>query len=757
MSVIDFKKLEARIAHDPETFLRAEGYHGEVVNGEFITGDIHGNPGKSFGVNLVKALFNDLNDAEGRTSGKGWINLIAKKLTMDRRAAAAHIVEMMCWNADDFEPDEKPPKRKSGDLVMPVPSDAPEIPYRVGDALKSGSDIMLTSIYVYRNAEGELLHYVLRFEEPATGDGKPVKEIRPLYYFGPEIGWKMKGPQKAQPTTLFGLEELERRPFDPVLLVEGEKTALAARDLFSSHVCITWPGGAGRLSKADWSPLSGRHVVYWPDADDAGHKTIAPIQRALGLIVAASLKVVQVSSAMPNKWDLADPPPGGVELAAMLSEAKPLDLTPLKLLLEMSYSDLAEQWYFIVETEEFIHLPTGLTLTKQAFDAMYRHLSEAQRGSIGNRFLEDYRDNKLVKRVYHPGETDEIVVVEKFMRALNTWRPSEVAPVEGDASTFVDHLRYLAGNERDFSHLADMLAFMVQKPGEKLKSAAIIVGKQGTGKSYVGDVLRILLGEHNCSVIETNELKSEYSGYMEDRVCVIIEELMAPGRRDVLNSLKPKITQLLIPLRKKYANKRDIPNTVNFIAFSNFFDALPLDYDDRRYFVVGTDAERRDVAYYNRLWGWTEKSYGVILNWLLKRDLSKFNPNAKPPMTAAKREMTQSSRPVVEAEIARMIAEREPPFDLDLVEIKRVLQVLSDYMREANLSAVQKGLKANGAKNLGQKKALIQGREQKVSLWVVRDVAKWERKPNAAIARAYFERQSGPDADPDCLDLFVED
>lgn len=757
MSAIDFKKLNARISHDPETFLRTMGYHGEVLNGEFITGDIHGNPGKSFGINLQKALFNDLNDAEGRTSGRGWINLIAKKLTMDHKAAAERIVEVMGWNADDFEPDEKPTKRKSGDPIMPVPSGAPEIPYRVGDSLKPGSATMLTSIYPYRNTYGELLHYVLRFEGPATEGGKPSKEIRPLYYFGPEIGWKMKGPQKAQPTTLFGLEELGRRPLDPVLLVEGEKTALAARDLFPDYVCVTWLGGVGRLSKADWSHLSGRHVVYCPDADEAGHKTIAPIQRALGLIVAASLKVVQVSAAMPNKWDLADPPPEGVELAAMLTEAKPLDLTPLKLLLEMSYPDLAEQWYFIVETEEFIHLPTGFTLTKQAFDAMYRHLPEAQRGSIGNRFLEDFRDNKLVKRVYHPGETDEIVVVEKSMRALNTWRPSEVTPEEGDASFFVDHLRYLAGNEADFSHLADMLAFMVQKPGQKLKSAAIIVGNQGTGKSYVGDVLRVLLGEHNCSVIETNELKSEYSDFMEDKLFVMIEELMALGRRDVLNSLKPKITQLIIPLRKKYANKRDIPNTVNFIAFTNYFDALPLDYDDRRYFVVGTDAEKREDAYYDQLWGWTEKNYGVILNWLLKRDLSKFNPNSKPPMTAAKREMTQSSRPVVEAEIARMIAERELPFDLDLVEIKRVVRILSDYMREANLSSVQKGLKANGAKNLGQKKALIQGREQKVSLWVVRDVAKWVAKPNAAIARAYLERQSVSDADGDCSDLFGED
>jgi len=751
MSAIDFKKLDARIARDPETFLRAMGYHGEVENGEFITGDIHGNPGKSFGINLEKALFNDLNDAEGRTSGRGWINLIAKKLTMDRKAAAEHILEVMGWNPDDFKPQEQPSKGKPGDPIMPVPPDAPEIPYRFGDPFKPGSDIMLTSIYA------ALLHYVIRFEGLAKEDGKPQKEIRPLYYFGPEIGWKMKGPQKAQPTTLFGLEELERRPFDPVLLVEGEKTALAARDLFPDYVCITWLGGAGRFSKADWSHLSGRHVVYWPDADEAGQKTIVPIQRALGLIVAASLKVVRVTGALPNKWDLADPLPEGIDLVAMLSEAKPLDLTTQKLLLEMSYANLPQQWYYIAETEEFIHLPTGLTLSKQAFDAMYRHLPEAQRGSIGNRFLEDYCDNKVVRRVYRPGEKDKIVVVEKTIRALNTWNPSDVTPVDGDASMVFEHLQYLAGNEQDASHFADMLAFMVQNPGQKLKSAAIVVGKQGTGKSYVGDIMRVLLGEHNCSVIETNELKSDYNSYMEDKLFASVEELMAFGRRDVANTLKPLITQLVIPLRKKYANGRSIPNTVNFLIFTNHWDALSLEQGERRFFVIGTDAEKRSNAYYDQLWDWTEKNYGVILNWLLKRDLSGFNPNARPPMTAAKREMTHSGRPVVEAEIARMIAEGEPPFDLDLVEIKRVLHVLSDYMREANLSAVQKGLKANGAKSLGQKKALIQGREQKVSLWVVRDVAKWVTKPNAAIARAYFERQSGPDADPDCSNLFVED
>lgn len=757
MSTIDPKKLEARISRDPETFLRMMGYHGEVVNGEFVTGDIHGNPGKSFGVNLEKALYNDLNDAEGRTSGKGWIDLIAQKLSADRKAAAKHIVETLGWDAAEFQRDRKEPKRKCGDPVMPVPSDAPEIPYKIGDPLKRGSKMLLADIYAYFNSDGDLQNYVLRFEDPAQDGGKPSKEIRPLSYFETVGGWRMRGPSKSALTTLFGLELLQQQPLSSVILVEGEKAALAARKLFPNYVCVTWLGGAGRLSKVDWSSLSGRDVIYFPDNDDAGKKTVAPIQRALGLVSAASLRVVQTPKTAPKGWDLADPIPEGWDLALMLAKAEPLDLSPFKQIQELSYLELPENWHFVVETEEFIHLPTGLTVKRPAFDALYRHLQEAQRGSIGNRFLEDFRDNKLVKRVYLPGVPDEIVVVDGSMRVLNTWRPSKVTAMEGDAAMFVNHLRYLAGNDEDFDHLADMLAFMIQKQGKKLKSAIILVGKQGTGKSYVGDVMRTLFGEHNCSVIETNELKSEHNTYMEDKQFVTVEEMSAFGHRDVANTLKPLITQSVIPLRKKYANRRNVPNTVNFLIFTNHWDALPLDQGERRFFVVGTDADRREIAYYDQLWSWTERNYGVVLNWLLKRDLSKFNPNARPPMTAAKREMTASARPVVEGEIARMIAEYEPPFDRDLVKVKRVLQVLSGYMREANLSNVQRGLRANEAKNLGQKKALHQGREQKVSLWVVRNQEYWIQKPNAAIARGYFERQSGALKDADQRKLFNRD
>lgn len=701
MSKIDFKKLETYISKNPEDFLRKMGYPGQVENGEFVTGDIYGKAGTSFYINLQKGVFYDFEKGTVGSSGKGWINLIAKQQSLSFVDAAKHIIELMGWDATEFQINETKSKNNSSDPIMPVPASAPKIPYELGHPLKRGSEFLLSDIFRYCDPAGELLHCVMRFETSADNGEKSAKEIRPLSYFGPAEGWKFKGPHKSAPTTLFGLELLTQRQDQPVLLVEGEKTAVAARKIFPKYVCVTWLGGASRLSKVDWSPLAHRNVVYWPDADIAGANTVAEIQKRLGLAGAESLSVVKLNGTFPPKWDLADQCPAEVNLQALLADAKALDLSPHKFLLELTYLELQEEWYHVLE----------------------------------------------------------IVIVDQRNHGLNTWRPSDVISVEGDASLFVEHLRYLVGGvEDDLNHLADMLAFMIQNPGKKLKSMLVIVGSQGTGKSYVGEVMAMLVGEHNCSRIETNELKSEYNSYLEDTCLVIIEELMALGRREITNTLKPAITQTTIPLRKKYANVREVPNVANFIAFTNHTDALPLDHDDRRYFVVGSDVQKHQQSYYDHLWAWTEDNYGVILNWLLQRNLKAFNPNARPPETAAKKEMTSSGRPVVETEIARMIEDYEPPFDIDLIEVKVVVQALRDnFLPEASQTTVQNGLKANGAKNLGQKKVKHEGRDRKVSLWAVRDIESLENLPPAAVARAYFERQSNPHFGDDQRGMFDRD
>ena len=92
-----------------------------------------------------------------------------------------------------------------------------------------------TRAWQYQDAEGKLLFAVCRFDI-APG----AKEVLP---FSCTAGgrWVWKAP--ARPRPLYGLPELATRPDAPVLVVEGEKAADAARALFPDHVAVCWQGG----------------------------------------------------------------------------------------------------------------------------------------------------------------------------------------------------------------------------------------------------------------------------------------------------------------------------------------------------------------------------------------------------------------------------------------------------------------------------------------------------------------------------------
>jgi putative DNA primase/helicase len=107
------------------------------------------------------------------------------------------------------------------------------------------------------------------------------------------------------PRPLYGLHHLVARPEAPVLVVEGEGTADAATELFPQHVVISWPNGTNATAKADWSPLSGRSVTLWPDADAPGRKAmqrLAPLLAEQGCLV----QLVEPPATVPEGWDLAN-------------------------------------------------------------------------------------------------------------------------------------------------------------------------------------------------------------------------------------------------------------------------------------------------------------------------------------------------------------------------------------------------------------------------------------------------------------------
>jgi len=113
------------------------------------------------------------------------------------------------------------------------------------------------------------------------------------------------------PWPLYRAAALLERPDAPVLVLQSEKAAEAAVNLFADHVCVTWPGGSHAVNQADVLPLLGRDVVLWPENDGRGATAMARLRVRLGG-VARAVVVLDLPRTWPRGWDVAWPLPSGV-------------------------------------------------------------------------------------------------------------------------------------------------------------------------------------------------------------------------------------------------------------------------------------------------------------------------------------------------------------------------------------------------------------------------------------------------------------
>ena len=106
---------------------------------------------------------------------------------------------------------------------------------------------------------------------------------------------------------------------------------------------------------------------------------------------------------------------------------------------------------------------------------------------------------KVARPTYEPGNR-ELVVSGEGVQLVNTWRPGPVpfADAVRDVSVFLDHAAYIIPDERERGLLLDAMAFIVKNRGTKMQFAILIYGKDGTGKSWLAEVLMLILGFQNC-------------------------------------------------------------------------------------------------------------------------------------------------------------------------------------------------------------------------------------------------------------------
>lgn len=154
-----------------------------------------------------------------------------------------------------------------------------------------------SKLWIYKDATGQPMWVLYRFDLGPDADGKPRTVFAPLTWCKNSSDgayqWRWQGLPEPRP--LLRLDELARRSADPVVICEGEKSADAAAELLPHYVATCWPNGTNSWQKADFAPLAGRDVLLWPDNDAPGLTCVDALAGHLRQLGAASVRLLALA------------------------------------------------------------------------------------------------------------------------------------------------------------------------------------------------------------------------------------------------------------------------------------------------------------------------------------------------------------------------------------------------------------------------------------------------------------------------------
>nr|WP_246206356.1 primase-helicase family protein [Propylenella binzhouense] len=410
--------------------------------------------------------------------------------------------------------------------------------------------------------------------------------------------------------------------------------------------------------------------------------------------------------------------------------------TPLQLgRLSPAAAELMANHVLVINTGLFVDLSTMRTYSERAFKNKFRHMT-GDKTPVS--LLIEHRFTRKVEAVdYLPGVEQRFIPTSSG-DVLNAWQDTGVQPEAGDASIIHEHLEYLIPNEVERRHLLDSFAHLVQQPTAKLRHVLALIGGQGTGKSFLGAVLGRIVGSENVITCENSDLESRFNAHLGNRRAAVLEELGIMKRKDIYEAVKRFIADDHMQVEEKAIPRFTARTPKLILAFSNHLRPTDLPQGDRRFWICRSDVDRQSDAYYNRLWNEGLDQVPVFVHDLLRRDITGFDPDAPPPMTAAKAEIIEASRPVTEQELRAMIEDGAHPFHRELFTVDDVRTGLVSRMaRTPTRNELSNYLKQLGAVNLEQLRVGDGARER---LWALKRPDYWRNATPAERAQELARR-----------------
>jgi hypothetical protein len=334
----------------------------------------------------------------------------------------------------------------------------------------------------------------------------------------------------------------------------------------------------------------------------------------------------------------------------------------------------ARELVYVAGENKFYNTGTGQGLLPDAVDHMFKRFMPDADIPPHEFILIRCNLPRVDVKAYDPGEPS-IFTDDKGRTCMNTYRRTYADPDQLNASRAGEllqrHLKLLIAEPEHQRTLMDFMAYIVQKPGKKVLWAPVIQGVQGSGKSTLGVVMAAVLGRSNVRTLEAGStLKSIFNGFATFQLIVFDEtRIVGSNPRELLEKLKPLIADAWVNVNRKFIEADDEKNVGNYMFFTNHHDALPIDENERRFFVLRSSLQTRaDIVaggletHCKELYGLLEFHPGAFRAFLETWQISEaFNPHGHAPETEYKREMVRAAESWLRSAVRTCFEESESP------------------------------------------------------------------------------------------------
>lgn len=226
----------------------------------------------------------------------------------------------------------------------------------------------------------------------------------------------------------------------------------------------------------------------------------------------------------------------------------------------------------------------------------------------------------------------------------NRWTGWPTKPRQGKCDRQLELLRYLCSNEPHgaeiYHHILCWMAYPLQHPGAKLKSAIVIHGPQGTGKSMVFESYARIFGDY-AMILNQGAIEDKFNAdWSERKLFILADEIVAKSEMHHLkNQLKNFITGDWVRVNPKNVAAHRERNHMNILFSSNENQPVVLENDDRRHLVIWTPPKLPADFYVEVSEEIETGGVAALHHYLLEYDVGDFKPWTMPPMTQAKRDL----------------------------------------------------------------------------------------------------------------------